>query len=156
MNQQLHSLRGGSLGFPDSSAGRIRLQCRRPRFDSWVGKSIGEGIGYPLQYSSASLVARLVKNPPAMWETWIWSPAWEEPLEKGKVTHIQYSGLENSMDYIVHGVTKSWTWLSAFHFPSLWEGSNYDELILHSVSNEICYSKISKQCVSDGWLWITM
>ena len=92
------------------------------------------------------------KNPPAIWETWIWSLAWEDPLEKGKATHIQYSGLENSMDYIVHGVTKSWTRLSDFHFLSLWGGSRYDQLILHSVSNEWCYSKLSKQCISDGWL----
>ena len=35
----------------------------------------------------ASVVAQLVKNPPAMWETWIWSLGWEDPLEKGKVTH---------------------------------------------------------------------
>ena len=36
-----------------------------------LGISAGEGIGYPLQYSWASLVAHLVKNPPAMWETWV-------------------------------------------------------------------------------------
>ena len=70
------------------------------------GRSAGEGIGYPLQYSWASLVAQLVKNPPAMWETWIPSLGWEDPLEKGKATH-QYSGLENSMACIVHGVAKS-------------------------------------------------
>ena len=46
------------------------------------GRSAGEGIGYPPQYSWSSLVAQKVKNPPAMWETWY-------PL--------QYSGLENSM-----------------------------------------------------------
>ena len=38
-----------------------------------VGRSPVEGIGYPLQYFSASLVAQLVKNPPAMWETWVQS-----------------------------------------------------------------------------------
>ena len=51
------------------------------------GRSAGEGIGYPLQYSWASLVAQLVKNPPAMWETWVQSLGWEDPLEKGKTTH---------------------------------------------------------------------
>ena len=51
------------------------------------GRSTGEGIGYPLQYSWASLVAQLVKNPPAMWETWVRSLGWEDPLEKGKATH---------------------------------------------------------------------
>ena len=47
----------------------------------------GEGIGYPLQYSWASLVAQLVKNPPAMQETWVRSLGWEHPLEKGKATN---------------------------------------------------------------------
>ena len=47
----------------------------------------GSGIGYPLQYTWASLVAQLVKNPPAMWETWVCSLGWEDPLEKGKATH---------------------------------------------------------------------
>ena len=56
-----------------------------------------------------SLVAHLVKNPPAMWETWIRTPGWEDPLEKGKGYPLQYSGLENSMDCVVHGVTKSRT-----------------------------------------------
>ena len=52
-----------------------------------LGRSAGEGIGYPLQYSWASLVAQLVKNPPAMWETWVRSLGWDDPLEKGKATH---------------------------------------------------------------------
>ena len=51
------------------------------------GRSTGEGIGYPLQYSWASLVPQLVKNLPAMWKTWIQSLGWEDPLEKGKATH---------------------------------------------------------------------
>ena len=50
-----------------------------------LGRYAGEGIGYPLQYSWASLVAQLVKNPPAMLETWIQSLGWEDDLEKGKV-----------------------------------------------------------------------
>ena len=52
-----------------------------------LGRSAGEGIGYPLQYSWASLVAQLVKNPPAMQETWVQSLGWEDPLEKAKATH---------------------------------------------------------------------
>ena len=51
-----------------------------------LGRS-GEGIGYPLQYSWASLVAQLVKNLPAMWETWVRFLGWEDPLKKGKATH---------------------------------------------------------------------
>ena len=50
-------------------------------------RSPGEGIGYPLQYSWASLVAHLVKNPPAMPVTWVQSLGWEDPLEKAKATH---------------------------------------------------------------------
>ena len=56
------------------------------------GRSFGEGIGYPLQYSWASLVAQLVKKPSAMWETWIWSLDWEDPLEKGMATHSSILG----------------------------------------------------------------
>ena len=52
------------------------------------GRSPREGIGYPLQYSWASLVAQLVKNPPALWETWVQSLGWEDPLEKkGMAAH---------------------------------------------------------------------
>ena len=54
---------------------------------SRLGRSAGEGIGYPLQYSWASLVAQLVKNPPVMWETWVQSLGREDLLEKGKTTH---------------------------------------------------------------------
>ena len=51
-------------------------------------RSPGEGIGYPLQYSWDSFVAQLVKNPPAMRESWVRSLGWEDPLEKGKATHL--------------------------------------------------------------------
>ena len=51
------------------------------------GRSAGEGIDCPLQYSWASVVAQLVKNLPAMQETWVRSLGWEDPLEKGKAAH---------------------------------------------------------------------
>ena len=51
------------------------------------GRSAGEGTAYPLRYSWASLVAQLVKNLPAIQETWTPSLGWEDPLEKGKATH---------------------------------------------------------------------
>ena len=54
---------------------------------SGSGRSAGGEIGYPLQYSWVSLVAQLVKNPPAMRETWVRLLGWEDPLEKGKATH---------------------------------------------------------------------
>ena len=50
------------------------------------GRSTGEGISFPLKYSWASLVAQLVKNPHAIWETWVRSLGWEDPLEKGMGT----------------------------------------------------------------------
>ena len=52
------------------------------------GRSPGEGIGNPLQYSWVSPVAQMVKDLPAMWETWVQSLGWEDPLEKGKATHF--------------------------------------------------------------------
>ena len=55
------------------------------------------GIVIDSDTSQASLVAQLVKNPPAMWETWVQSLGWEDPLKKGYP--LQYSGLENSMDW---------------------------------------------------------
>ena len=52
-----------------------------------LGRSAREGIGYPLQYSWASLVAQLVKNPSAVQETWLLFLGWEDPLEEGMATH---------------------------------------------------------------------
>ena len=59
-------------------------------------------------------MAQLVKNLPTMWETWVRSLGWEDALEKRTAYPLQYSDLENSMDYTVHGVTKSQTRLSDF------------------------------------------
>ena len=56
-------------------------------------------------------MAQLGKNPPAMRETWVKSLGWEDSPGEGKGYPLQYSGLENPMDYIVHGVTKSRIWL---------------------------------------------
>ena len=73
-----------------------------------LGQSPGEGIGYPLQYSLASLVAQMVKNPPAMWETWVLS------LSEGMATYSSILAWRIPMDTgtwqaTVHGVSKSWT-----------------------------------------------
>ena len=60
------------MGFPDSSVGKeSACNARDPSLIPGLGRSSGEGKGYPLQYSWASLVAQLVKNLPAMWETWV-------------------------------------------------------------------------------------
>ena len=65
----------------------LAMQETGPSLIPGLGRSAGEGIGYPLQYSWASLVAQLVKNLPAMRENWVWSLGWEDPLEKGTATH---------------------------------------------------------------------
>ena len=70
------------MGFPHSSVGKeSTCNAGDPSSIPGSGRSAGKGIGYPLQYSWASLVAQLVKNLLAMWKTW------EDPMEKGKATH---------------------------------------------------------------------
>ena len=89
------------MGFPDSSVGKeSACNAGDPGSIPGLGRSSGEGIGYPLQYSWASLAAQLVKNPPAMQETWVRSLGWEDPLEKGKATH------SSILACIVHGVAE--------------------------------------------------
>ena len=74
-----------SLGFPGSSATKVSV------WDAGLipgsGRSHGEGTGCPLQYSSASLVAQMVKNVPALQETWVQSLGWDDPLEEDMATH---------------------------------------------------------------------
>ena len=70
-----------------------------------------------------SLVVQTVKHPPAIRDTWVQSLGWEDPL-KGMDLPLQYSGLENPRDRGAwwatdHGIAKSWTRLSDFHFSSL-------------------------------------
>ena len=77
-----------ALGFPGSSAGKeSSCNAGNPGSIPGSGRPAREGIGYPLLYSWTSLVAQLVKNLSAMWETWVPSLGWEDPLEKGKTTH---------------------------------------------------------------------
>ena len=76
------------MGFPGGSGGK-ESACNVGDTSSIPesGRSPGEGTGYPLQYSWASLVTQLVKNPPAMWETWVQSLSWEDPLKEGMAAH---------------------------------------------------------------------
>ena len=77
------------LGFPDRSVGKeSACNVGDTGSSAGLGRYAGEGIGCPLQYSWASLVAQLVKNSPAMWDTWVRTLGWENPLEKGKATHF--------------------------------------------------------------------
>ena len=74
-------------GFPGSSAGKeSACNAGDPGLIPGLGRSPGEGKGYPLQYPWASLVAQQVKNLPAMQETWVQSLGWEDPLEIPWVT----------------------------------------------------------------------
>ena len=76
------------MGFPDSSIGKESTSnAGNSGSIPGSGRSTGEAIGYPLQCSWASLVTQLVKNPPAMWETWVRGLGWKDLLEKGKATH---------------------------------------------------------------------
>ena len=115
-----------AIDFPDCSAGKeSSCSAGDPISIPGSGRSAGKEIGYPLWYSWASLVAQLVKNLPAMWETWVCT-LWrcKESDMTGKIPWrgngypLQYSGRVNSMDYIVHRVAKSWTRLSDFHSTS--------------------------------------
>ena len=75
------------VGFPDSSVGK-ESTCKAgdPGSIPGSGRLAVEETGYPLQYSWSSLLAQLVKKPPAMQETWVQSLGWENPL-KEKATH---------------------------------------------------------------------
>ena len=75
-------------GFPGSTAGKeSACNAGDPGSIPGSGRSPGNVIGYLLQYSCASLAAQMVKNPPTMWETWVQSLSWEDPLEEGMATH---------------------------------------------------------------------
>ena len=77
-----------SMGFPYNSVSKeSACNAGDPSSIPGSGKSTREGVEDPLQYSWASLVAQLIKNLPAMQETWVQSLGWEDPLEKEKATH---------------------------------------------------------------------
>ena len=104
-------------GFPDSSVGKeSACNAGDPSLIPGSGRPPGEGIGYLLLHSWASLVAQLVKNPPAKQETWVQSLGWEDPLEKEKATHSSILAWRIPWTMEVHGVANSGTRLSDFHF----------------------------------------
>ena len=100
------------MGFPHSSVGKeSTCNAGGPGVILELGRSPGEGIGYPLQYSWASLMAQMVKNPLAVQETWVLSLSWEDPLEEGMATHSSILAWRVPMDReawwaIVHRVAK--------------------------------------------------
>ena len=74
-------------GFGSSAAAESACSEGDPGSIHGPGRSPGEGIGYPLRYSLAPLVAQMIKNPPAMRETWVQSLGWADTLERGMATH---------------------------------------------------------------------
>ena len=75
-------------GFPGSSVGKeSTCNAGDPGLIPGWGRFPGEGTDYPLQYSWASLVAQIVKNPPAVHETLVRSLGWENAREEGMATH---------------------------------------------------------------------
>jgi len=75
------------LGLQRSIGKESTFSAGNPRLIPGLGRFTEEGIGFPLQYSWASLWLSWVRNLPAMRESWIWSLCWESHLEKGKATH---------------------------------------------------------------------
>ena len=95
--------------FPGGSAGKeSACNAGYPGLIPGSGRSAGEGIGYPFQYSWASLVAQLVKNLPAMWETWVW----KIPLRREQLpTPVFWSGETNTFLANIGFQTQA-SWLS--------------------------------------------
>ena len=102
-----------SLGLPWRSVGKeSACSAGDPGSVPGSGRSTREGMGYPLQYSWASLVAQLVKNPPTMREIWVRSIVGKIPWRSERLSSpVLWPG-----EIIVHGGAKSWTRLSDFHF----------------------------------------
>ena len=92
------------VSFPDNSVDKeSACNAGDPASIPGSGRSSGEGMGYPLLYSWASLVVQLLKNLPAMWETWVRSLGWVDPWRRERLpTPVFWPGE-------VHGVAKSWT-----------------------------------------------
>ena len=109
----------GQWGFLGTSAGKeSACNAGDPSSIPGLGRSPGEGIGYPPpKYSWVSLVAQTVMNPPIMQETWVWSLGWEDPLEEDTATHSSILAWRIPMDRgvwraTVHGMAESQTRLS--------------------------------------------
>ena len=129
------------LGFPDSSAGKeSACNARYSGLIPGSGSSPAEGIGYPLQYSWASLVAQMVKNLPAMRETWVRSLGWDDPLEEDIATHSSILAWRIPMDRgtwwaTVHGVPESDMTDSTASIPSKDRGWNRYQRGVNPASN---------------------
>ena len=130
-----------TLGFPCGSAGKDSA-CNAG--DPGLAGSAGEGIGYPLQCSWASLMAQLVKNPPAMRETWVQSLDWEDSLDREQLSTLVFWPGE------FHGLYSLWSCkeldmterlslsLCARMFTSIIQ-RDYSKIVFASVGYGMCY-----------------
>ena len=132
------------MGFPDSSVGK-ESACNTgdPCSIPGSGRSPGEGIGHPLQYSWASLVAQLVKNLSAMWrpgfDPWVGKIPWKRERPP---TPVFWPG--KFMDCIVHGVAKSQTQLNKFKCKKKKKIKDNEQINLFLMSSKI----LNIQCPS--------
>ena len=94
------------MGFPGSSPVKESV-CNAGDLGSIPGSG-REGIGYSSQYSWAPLVAQMVKNPPALRETWVQSLVWENHLEEGMATHCSILAWRIPMDRGAWGGYSPW------------------------------------------------
>ena len=141
-------------GFPDISVAKVSTcNVGDPGSIPGLGRSPGEGTGYPLQCSWASLVAQLVKNPPAMWETWVQSLS-----SKAKATHS--SILAWRIPWTVHRVAKSRTLLGSFHFHFAPWKKSYDKPRQHIKKQKHYFTNKGLSSQSYGfsnshvWMWV--
>ena len=105
------------MGFLDNSAGKeSACDAGNPSSIPGLGSSPGEAIGCPLQHSRASLLTQIVKNLPAMWETWVRSLAWEDSLEEGMANHSSILAWRIPMDRGAWRATVA-KWCSKFPKP---------------------------------------
>ena len=119
----------------------IHLQCRKHQFNSWVRKNPWRRDRLPTPVFMVFVVAQLMKNPTCnAGDLGSISGLGRTPGE-GKGYPLEYSGLENSMDCIVHGVAKSWTRLSNCH--SLTDSLKCYSVHLHGESGDALKSGVS-------------
>ena len=124
-------------GFSDRSVGKeSACSAGEPGSIPRSGKSPGEGLGYLLQYSWASLVAQLVENLPAMQETWVRSLHWQDHLEKGLATH------SSILSWRIPSGHKGSAKLSDFHFQYSLKSRTLIPPALFSFSRLLCLFRL--------------
>ena len=133
------------LGFPDSSVGKKSASnAGHPGLIPGLGRSTGERIVYLLQYSWASLMAQLVKNPPAMRETWVQSLDWEDSLDREQLSTLvvwpgEFHGLYSLWSCKELDMTERLSLsLCARMFTSIIQ-RDYSKIVFASVGYGMCY-----------------